>query len=220
MKGESFIKTFCNAVTAACLAGMVAHFIPVQQVQKAQVQMPATTSAPVLAFPDVTEEPEPVQTLAPKPAPVPTAAKRVGIVYVSSIVHAVSAYTPYDDPGFGTRYANANFLPGGRWYNPAKPFMRSETFVDRKHYTVAVPSSYRHLHEKLVKRGKYYHHKYLLRIEGYTPEGVYAVPRDRITKYNRFDILLTGWRAQSRARKWGVREVVIDVFKQLGEKER
>jgi len=133
--------------------------------------------------------------------------------YVGTIHHDVSGYTPHDDPGFGKRYANRNFLLGGKLYHPERPFRTTETYVRRHHYTVAVPKRYAHLHEDLVWDGLYWNHRYRLKIDGYTPPDVYAVPRDRIVAYDRFDALYTGDKAVRRAKKWGVRKRLIEVYR-------
>jgi len=133
--------------------------------------------------------------------------------YVGTLSHDVSGYTPYDDPGFGKRYANRNFLHGGRLYHPSRPFRTTETHVRRHHYTVAIPKSYAHLHEDLIYDGLYWNHRYRLKINGYTPADVYAVPRDRIITYDRFDTLFTGHNAVRRAKKWGVRKRLIEVYR-------
>jgi len=135
----------------------------------------------------------------PKPQPGPGQLRFVGRIW-----HEVSAYTKWDDPGFGKRYASVNFLPGGKHYDPSRPYPRS-TKVKDSDFSVAVPRRFDRLFSERTGRGD---HLYRLRIPGY---GI-AVPRDRITKHDRFDVLMTGWNAQRRARKWGVKLLGVEVF--------
>lgn len=124
----------------------------------------------------------------------------------SRIYVRVSAYSPYDDPGHGVRYANQNFLPGGASFD-GRAFPRSETRVSEAHYTVAVPDRYRDVHLARTTDGA--DHAYRIEIPGYG----WAVPRDRLRTRDRWDCLMTGWMAQQRARAWGVRSEWIEIWR-------
>jgi len=112
----------------------------------------------------------------------------------------------------GKVYANQNFLLGGKLYHPARPFNPIETKVLRRHYTVAIPAVLAHLHEDLIWDGVYWNHRYRIRIDGYTPPDVFAVPRDRCPS-DAFDCLFTGYRADRRAKKWGREKRKIEIYR-------
>jgi len=121
----------------------------------------------------------------------------------------VSAYhKDADGHKWGRRYASVNFLPGGRLHTGGLNYPKLDTWVTHGHKTVAVPYNWRFLHEELSKFGEVDYHKFKLKIPGYG----WAVPRDRITKHKRLDVLMHGRRADREARQWGVKTLQVEVW--------
>jgi len=142
---------------------------------------------------------------------------RDGFRFDGYLYFKVSAYTKHDDPGFGKRYASINFLRGGTKYNPKLPrYPLVSTYVDDGHYSAAIPKSMRFIHEELCSDG---YHKWFLHVPGYNSDswdkGYMTIPRDRITKYDRLDVLMTGYRSQHRARKFGVKKIRIELWERI-----
>jgi len=144
-------------------------------------------------------------------------APRIGLRRVRTITATVSAYTVHDDPGYGRWYASVNFLPGGRRYDQAKPYPRSECRPARDHYTIAVPTRFKAYHEARAWNGRYWGHRYFFHVPGYNGisrsklHRYLSVPRDRCLG-SRWDVLMTGWNARQRALEWGVKTVKIEVW--------
>lgn len=122
---------------------------------------------------------------------------RLVLNYCFDLTYHCTGYTRFSDPGdpYKRTYSSVNFLPGSKrpdLYDPLKPFRREWTLVRDTDYSVAVPYKWRHLFEERIEMPSgYWYHRYRIWCEGYTPQGVYAVPRDRITKRDRFDFLFT-----------------------------
>jgi len=135
-----------------------------------------------------------VSTRRPRKKPEVEYVDRLVLNYAHDLTYHVTGYTRFSDAGDPWRktYASVNFLPGGKLFNPRKPYLKKWTKLHDAHYTVAVPVKWRHLFEDRVELpdGTWFH-RYRIWCDGYTPPGKYAVPRDRITAHDRFDFLFT-----------------------------
>lgn len=203
------VTAFCVALTAAVLAPRVVGLLGLDERESGQPR-------PSVALQMERAVPRGASARAPDPGGQVRTVRRMVRNYVGVIEHRSSGFTRFDDPGdpYRKTYASVNFLPGGRLFDPARPFRRRWTRVADSDYTVAVPRRWRHLFEERIElESGYWYHRYRLWVEGYTPPGVYAVPRDRITKYDRFDCFFSGWDSVRRAHRWGCRDRAIEIYR-------
>jgi len=213
--------TWCAAMLSSylCLVGW-----------RSQVELRAAASTRPEWTAEVVENGRPVpdyrqaelseSAMVPEEQPLERAASKP--VLVRSFFYDVSAYTRYDDPSFdlyaAKNYADTKGVPcwngqhprgRGKHYDPARPYPPMETLPQEHHYTVAVPNWLAWVHEE---QNRYGWHRYAVRVPGYTPEGVFAWPRDRLTKYDRVDVFMTGAGCQRRARAWAVQRLWVQVW--------
>jgi hypothetical protein len=137
----------------------------------------------------------------PHPYPEPPVRHMV-IVPRFAMWYKVSAYTPYCDGGWRTNktFASVNFLEGGRLYQKDKPYpevpigphgraiSRAKVLASwlTNEKVIALPRSLRQYHEERVEMADgTWDHRWVVNVPGY---GL-AIPRDRITKYERIDCL-------------------------------
>ena len=147
----------------------------------------------------------------PEPLPLPKDKPRFLFTIKNAVV---SAWTPQDDPTH-PRYSSVRFLRGGDLYDPAKPYPKYETWPRPNHYTIAIPFKWKELFEARARAASsdgFWRQRFVVTAPGYTPPGVYAVPRTRIVGRPRFDVLMTGWNEVHRARQWGVKTLDLNVY--------
>ena len=128
--------------------------------------------------------------------------------FVRTIWIDCSTYTPTSDGNrWGRTFASVNFLRGGKLYDPEKPYNKDWTKVKRsaaiKQGVCAIPKSLKWIHEeRVLYRSGFFGHKYYLKIPGYG----WAIPKDRITKYDRIDLLR--YESDKKAMKRGIQKLV------------
>lgn len=120
-----------------------------------------------------------------------------------------SGYSKHDDgPKWGKRFANVNFLRGGKYYAPENPYPREWTdtrMVSGK--VVAVPKWCEWVHSARIK---YPNGMWLHRYRVYVPGYGLAWPLDRITRHDRFDCYYGG--DQSAAKRHGVKRLDVVIY--------
>lgn len=110
--------------------------------------------------------------------------------YVTALYFDVSTYTEESDGyPWGKSFASVNFLPGGKLYDPTMAYPWQWTRLSeskRKDENVcAIPRWARWIHEERIEYPSgWWGHKYIVNVNG-----EWFIPRDRITKSDRLDLL-------------------------------
>lgn len=138
----------------------------------------------------------------------------------------VSAYTPHCDKGWKRfkLFAGGNFLRGGRWYDPDKPYpegppddrgqRKSRQYMWQswqiQEKVVALPTALRkYTHERIPLGDGTWGHRWIIFVPGYG----YAVPRDTITQHNRIDCLY--YEQPATALKRGVKKKKCVLYERI-----
>jgi hypothetical protein len=213
----------CMVCLWASVAGALGTFVIPAMLRGLFPQSPDTSKPPPPVVVRMERSiPQGVSARAPRPERKTRIVRKLVRNYVGEITHRVTGYTRFSDPGdpWKRTYASVNFLPGSKrpdLYDENKPFKREWVVLQDKHYTVAVPYSHRYLFEERIETPSgHWYHRYLIWAEGYTPPGVYAVPRDRCTK-KAFDFLFTstkrGRTPTQRAYDWTNNHKTFEVYR-------
>lgn len=202
MSARSFIWDFRLSIVASVflLASIIAALYPSRPDETR-----SSSTSERHAIPESADSPtflsEPVWD-APRAHPARKRKRVLKVVAVRTLYYDISAYTPKCDKGWHRRklFAGGNFMRGGRLYEEDKPYpqgppdergrRRSLQYMieswKRFERVVALPPSLKRYHEERIEMADgTWDHKWIAHVEGYG----FAMPRDRITEYERVDCL-------------------------------